>query len=322
MTKPPAQSAGPAKVPDGHFPFAEPFGDARVAELRLLSWVDLHGETKLPPVASGPWHDLLVALVSTDLLTTFSFERGRQYFVDRGQGSSPAMASQSGAAGDSFLDRYGVISRTSAVEQLYLGAGGSFRITHRGRVRLSELKQALRSGREREPFGILWDVRHWQQDLQIALIEAAPATPVSVAYMDMNGLKALNDQHGHDAGDHGLRMYFKAVASVLAEDQQAYRLGGDEVLAVLPRCEPRKAAKSLEVACRRLCRDSLADSKGMLLSVSIGIVSEVDPLTAPEAVRSVADRTQYRAKEASKKESPRPSVIAFADTEELKVIRP
>lgn len=312
----------PRSLPTRSFPFAEPFGDARVAELRLLSWVDQQGEASVPPVAHSPWQDLLVALVSTDLLTAFSYEHGRQYYISSGQGSSPTMASQSGIAGESLLERYDVIARTSAVERLYLGTGQSLRTTHSGRVRMSELKQALRSGRAREPFGILWDARHWREDLQIALIDADSKTPISVGYMDMNGLKALNDQSGHDAGDRGLRIYFQSVASVMADDGQAYRLGGDEVMALFPRCDARTAAKRLEVACRRLMRDSLADSADTLLSLSIGIVSASDPLVAPEAVRSAADHTQYRAKAESKRESPRPSVIATDENAELTIVRP
>ena len=65
----------------------------------------------------------------------------------------------------------------------------ALKLTHKGRVRLSELKQALRSGRERDPFGILWDVRHWEQDLQIAIVDAREGSPLALAYLDMNGLK-------------------------------------------------------------------------------------------------------------------------------------
>ena len=107
-------------------------------------------------------------------------------------------------------------------------------MTHRRRVRLSELVQALRSGREREPFGILWDGRHATVDLEIMLLDASAQSPVSIVYMDMNGLKQLNDTHGHDAGNRGLRAYFEAVSAALADVGQAYRLGGDEVLALLP----------------------------------------------------------------------------------------
>jgi hypothetical protein len=143
------------------------FGDARVAELRLLSWVAQHDEVDVPSPAPGPWHDLLIALVSSDLLTTFSYQQGLEYHISHGS-SSTRLASQTGIRGESLLERYDVIARTTALERLHRGENNSFRITHHGRVRLSELKQALRSGREREPFGILWDVRHWRQDLQVA----------------------------------------------------------------------------------------------------------------------------------------------------------
>lgn len=43
-------------------------------------------------------------------------------------------------------------------------------ISHKGRVRLAELEQALKTGREREPFGILLGARYWERDL--------PAYPV------------------------------------------------------------------------------------------------------------------------------------------------
>src|SRR5262249_40960131 len=159
--------------------------------------------------------------------------------------------------GESLLERAIVKARVRAVDQLYLGASGTFQLTHQGRVRLSELKQTLQSSREREPFGILWDVRHWEQDLYIALLKASSSSPVSVACMDMNGLKALNDEHDHDAGDRGLRMYFRAVAAVLGDKDQAYRIGGDEVLTILPSCDVDQAAERLELACRRLMHDSL-----------------------------------------------------------------
>jgi hypothetical protein len=58
-------------------------------------------------------------------------------------------------------------------------------------VRCSELKQALRSGREREEFGILCDARHWEQDLQNAILDASYHSPLAVASLDMNGLKAV-----------------------------------------------------------------------------------------------------------------------------------
>jgi diguanylate cyclase (GGDEF)-like protein len=304
------------------FPFTEPFGDARIEELRLLSWAEQQGRLSIPPAPYGPWRDLLVALVSNELITTFSYEQGKEHYASTGHGSSPAMTSPSGIAGESLLERYTVTTRIQALDQIYQSAGGLFWLTHLGRVRRSELKQVLRSGREREPLGILWDVRHWENDLQIALIDASLQSPVSVGYMDMNGLKTLNDRDGHDAGDRGLRAYFHAVSSVLGDAGQAYRLAGDEVMAVLPGCDVASAAKRLQVACRRLMQDSENEAIHSPLSISVGIVCESSPTARPRDVRATADTLQRRAKGDSRKEdSSRPSVIAIEGVDETIVIR-
>ena len=73
------------------------------------------------------------------------------------------------------------------------------RISHKGRVRLAELEQAIKIGREREPFGILFAARYWERDLRIALLSASKESPVTLCFLDMNGLKAINDVHGHEA---------------------------------------------------------------------------------------------------------------------------
>jgi hypothetical protein len=51
----------PMSVPQ--FEFAGPFGDARVEELKLLSWVAQHGELSFPKAPKGPWLDLLISLL-------------------------------------------------------------------------------------------------------------------------------------------------------------------------------------------------------------------------------------------------------------------
>ncbi len=297
------------------FDFNEPFGDARVAELRLLSWIERNAKTTVPPLPDGAWRDLVLALISHDFLTTFSYEQAKEYFRSLGHGSSPAMAMGAGIPGETRLERAAVLWRVSALEQVHEGASVTFRLTHLGRVRSSELKQELRTGREREPLGILWDARHWEQDLQIVLFDASAESPVSVAYMDMNGLKGLNDRLGHDAGDRGLRAYFQAVASIVDE---AYRLAGDEVLAIFHRISAEAAAKRIAIACQRLMEGSVLDPTIKTpLSIAVGIVSTTDPAARPSEIRTMADKVQYRAKEASKKAVPRPSVVAVQGVDEM-----
>ena len=60
------------------------------------------------------------------------------------------MGGQAGLPGDSRLER-ALTAKINALDSSYQGGGGIFFVTHSGRVRLSELKQALRTGREQDP---------------------------------------------------------------------------------------------------------------------------------------------------------------------------
>jgi diguanylate cyclase (GGDEF)-like protein len=306
-------------VPD--FQFTEPFGDARVEELKLLSWTAQHGGLSFSAVPSGPWHDLLVGLVSSELLTVFDLARAKQELSTPGNAYS-SLVEPLGMPGDTPLVRAMALARVRALYDLYeLRPPAGLRLTHSGRVRVSELKQVLRAGREREPFGILWDVRHWEQDLQIAVLDARPESPLAVAYLDMNGMKEANDTYGHDVGDNALKTYFQAVASTIGDCGQAYRLGGDEVLVVLPGHDGPAAVRLIELAARKLMSEHLEPiGKKSLLSISAGIITSSDPSASPTNLKSAADKVQYRAKQRSRKVMPRPSVIAINGHDEMTVI--
>ena len=70
-----------------------------------------------------------------------------------------------------------------------------------------------------------------------ALLVVPMQIPVSVMLLDLDGFKAVNDLHGHDAGDQVLvEVARRLKASVRNQDVLA-RLGGDEFLVILKRCE-------------------------------------------------------------------------------------
>ena len=287
--------------------------------MKLLSWTAQHGELSFASVPRGPWHDLLVGLVLSDLLTVFSFEEARRIYSKE---VHPQLATPLGIPGDTPLVREMALARVRAAYELYeMRRPAGLRLTHSGRVRLSELKQALRAGREREPFGILWDARHWEQDLQVAILDTTPTSPLALAFLDMNGLKQVNDSRGHDAGDRALKSFFQAVASSIGDCGEAYRVGGDEVLVVLPNCDAEGAVKQLTRACNKLMGERLEPSgTAIALSIAAGVVTSSDAGVSPTDLRSGADKVQYRAKEESKKETPRPSVIAVSDKNEMTII--
>jgi len=311
------------QLPAPYFQFTESFGDARVEELKLLSWTAQHGGLSFSSVPSGPWHDLLVALVSSELLTVFSLEWAKQVYSSEGNAYRDLVVPL-GMPGDTPLVRAMALARVRAIYDLYeMRSPTGLRLTHLGRVRLSELKQALRAGREREPFGILWDVRHWQQDLQIAILDAREGSPLAAAYLDLNGLRQVNEVHGHDAGDLALKAYLQAVASTLGDRGQAYRLSGgaDEVLVVLPNHDTQAAVQLLQLLCRTLMSERLEEiGEKVILSVAVGVITSNDPWASPTELRSAADKVQDRAKKRSREITPRPSVIAIDGQEDMIVI--
>jgi diguanylate cyclase (GGDEF)-like protein len=305
-----------------HFQFTEPFGDARVEELKLLSWTAQQGELSFASVPSGPWGELLGSLVWNELLTVFSFERAKRAYASEGN-PDPDLAHSSGLPGESPLERARVSARVRAIGDLYeMRPPAGLRLTHSGRARISELKQALHAGRIREQYGILWDGRHLETDLQIALLDASESAPLSVGFLDLNGLKAINDRFGHAAGEMAVRAYFQAVATALSDRGEGYGIGGDEVVVILPSRGPREAVGTLSRACRLLMGEQLRLNGAGLPSpsISVGVATVTSPRTSLKQLRHRADQAMYRAKARAHQVKPNPSVIAVGEEGEVSVI--
>ncbi|GGK19850.1 hypothetical protein GCM10008955_11570 [Deinococcus malanensis] len=89
-----------------------------------------------------------------------------------------------------------------------------------------------------------------------ALAEAweADSEELCLALVDVDGLKLVNDQLGHDAGDRLIRRFARAVARHLGNGQQVFRLGGDEFVVLCSRdrvqnLSPSLARAVLQVRC-------------------------------------------------------------------------
>lgn len=58
---------------------------------------------------------------------------------------------------------------------------------------------------------------------------------VTLAMIDMNGLKAINDSYGHEAGDQAIISVSQALLSIPVQGKKLYRYGGDEFIIVVGR---------------------------------------------------------------------------------------
>jgi diguanylate cyclase (GGDEF)-like protein len=122
-------------------------------------------------------------------------------------------------------------------------------------------------------------------------------TPCSVALIDLDWFKRINDAHGHPTGDEVLRTFaITTFANIRAVDRFG-RYGGEEFLLVLPDTPTETAARSLD----RL-RGIIADldwsalSTGMTVTISAGIATLGRDET-PDALLARADCALYSAKE-------------------------
>lgn len=124
---------------------------------------------------------------------------------------------------------------------------------------------------------------------------ARSAGRLAVALVDMDQFKAINDTHGHLAGDHALIVTARRLANVVGTAGLVARYGGDELAVLLPNATLDEA----EDVGRRLLgtsRQPIAIETGALdVRFSIGIAVAATPYNPTEFLAG-ADRAAYQAK--------------------------
>lgn len=283
--------------------------DARLEEFEYLEELERNWEGRTERHLTDTHRRRLIA----DLILT-GFLNGADYFSRLGERS---VRSGEPALFQRCLDG----NRVRDIGLLLKGEEIQVKISHQGLIRKYELEQQLRSGRDKEPFGILISRRHLQTDLTIAILKCNTAAPVSVAVLDMNGLKAINDQYGHDAGDKAIKSYLSAVGTILQAKGEAYRGdGGDEVFVVIPALRFSEATEIARDILRQINKERFVEWPDVRLSASCGLAWIDNPGESPEALLDRADKLQYRAKEASKNASTRTSHLALQEGAGIEVI--
>lgn len=108
---------------------------------------------------------------------------------------------------------------------------------------------------------------------------------IGVAYMDLNGLKKINDEQGHEAGDSFIRRAAQQIVAVFPE--HTYRIGGDEFVVIYPDVEERQFAYLITQLQR--------NAKEHQVSLSYGIVWEETCMNL-EVLLKQADHKMYEDK--------------------------
>jgi diguanylate cyclase (GGDEF)-like protein len=124
---------------------------------------------------------------------------------------------------------------------------------------------------------------------------------IAVAYLDLDGFKEINDQHGHDVGDQLLIAIAKRMQSSLRDMDTLARMGGDEFVAVLTDIgeveDFRQMLKRILKACSEpACIDGVVVQVTASISVTLYPQDESDV----DQLMRHADQAMYEAKQSGK----------------------
>jgi len=125
-------------------------------------------------------------------------------------------------------------------------------------------------------------------------------TPFSIAVLDVDNFKALNDKRGHQTGDEALIHLVKVAKEELRITDHIARMGGEEFLIILPNTPLDEAARIVARLQRSLTKKYfLANNEKILITFSAGVAQRA-PGEAQEASIARADSAMYEAKQHGK----------------------
>ena len=120
---------------------------------------------------------------------------------------------------------------------------------------------------------------------------------LTLAHLDLDGFKALNDTRGHAEGDEVLRTVGQVLKSSRRSDVAA-RLGGDEFALLLPDTDARAATGAVGHVVARL-NDAMS-ARGWPVTFSVGVATSGDAPGSLDEMLAVADALTYEVKRAGK----------------------
>jgi len=141
--------------------------------------------------------------------------------------------------------------------------------------------------------------RHFQDILESEIARANRYNmPISIAYMDLDHFKKINDTHGHKAGDIVLQNVTGMLAKNLRNVDSMGRIGGEEFCICLPSIDAKNALGPCERY--RLLIENLSiatDSQSLNVTASFGLTSLIPGEDDANSLMMRADKALYRAKE-------------------------
>jgi two-component system, cell cycle response regulator len=143
--------------------------------------------------------------------------------------------------------------------------------------------------------------RRYMESHVTSLVEQALARgkPLALLVVDIDYFKAVNDMHGHDAGDDVLREFATRVKKSIRGIDLACRHGGEEFVIVMPETDMAVAAIVAERIRRRIAGEPFsirAGAAALDVTISVGLAALASVADTAAQILKRADQALYRAK--------------------------
>jgi diguanylate cyclase (GGDEF)-like protein len=120
---------------------------------------------------------------------------------------------------------------------------------------------------------------------------------VAAFFIDLDGFKLVNDTHGHDAGDHLLRVIGRRLSESIRAVDLAARMGGDEFIVVACGLDHVDEARLIAQKLRDVVTEVVSyKDRSIQVGASIGTAMFPDDAQDPEELITLADKAMYVAK--------------------------
>lgn len=136
--------------------------------------------------------------------------------------------------------------------------------------------------------------------LRKALAGLDAGSRITLAYIDLNRFKQVNDQHGHSIGDKLLRVIAERLSTWTSDSDFIARLGGDEfaIVSIVPAAKEFSALRFFDLG-TQIAQTILIDGKLLQVGAAIGIAEAAPDMTF-DVLLDQADKLMYDAKASGK----------------------
>lgn len=118
---------------------------------------------------------------------------------------------------------------------------------------------------------------------------------MTIAFVDVDNLKKINDRFGHCEGDKLLNRIATIIRRNIREYDFVFRYGGDEFIVVFRNADIKKAEEIWERVKRRIYEENIRRRRPYTISISVGFAGYTDNISLQELIE-FADKNMYRNK--------------------------